>query len=161
MTIQRTRQTLWVVVATGDLLQQCCQALTADDVDARTGEDSRSQSASRAFLAEAIGQATDPERRDFSFAVALATGELVGSAAITVTSIQHKRGEFGFLFHSDVWSQGYATEAGKLLVHFGFQRLKLRRISTTCHPNNHASARVLQKVGLEYEGRIRSHLFVR
>jgi ribosomal-protein-alanine N-acetyltransferase len=32
---------------------------------------------------------------------------------------------------------------------------------TTCHPNNYASARVLQKVGLEYEGRIRSHLFVR
>jgi RimJ/RimL family protein N-acetyltransferase len=116
----------------------------------------------RAFLAEATGQATDPERADFSLAVVLATsGELIGSAAIAVTSVQHKRGEFGFVFHRDFWSQGYATEAGKLLVHFGFQRLQLRRISATCHPNNSASARVLQKVGLRYEGHIRSHLFVR
>lgn len=34
-------------------------------------------------------------------------------------------------------------------------------ISATRHPDNHASARLLQKAGLEYEGRIRSHLLVR
>lgn len=100
----------------------------------------------RAFLVEAAGQATDPQRANFSLAVVLATsGELIGSAAIAVTSVQHKRGEFGFVFHRDFWSQGYETEAGKLLVHFGFQSLQLQHISATCHPNNYASARVLQK----------------
>ncbi|WP_368854288.1 GNAT family N-acetyltransferase [Nocardia abscessus] len=39
--------------------------------------------------------------------------------------------------------------------------MRLRRISATCHPDNHASARVLEKVGSTLEGRMRSHLFVR
>jgi ribosomal-protein-alanine N-acetyltransferase len=116
----------------------------------------------RAFLAEATVQATDPERAEFTLAAVHATsGKVIGSVAIGVTSVQHKRGEFGFVFHRDFWSQGYATEAAELLVRFGFDRLQLRRISATCHPDNHASARVLQKAGLEYEGRIRSHLLVR
>ncbi|MGY2091888.1 GNAT family N-acetyltransferase [Nocardia gipuzkoensis] len=34
-------------------------------------------------------------------------------------------------------------------------------MSATCHPDNHASARVLEKVGSTLEGRMRSHLFVR
>lgn len=46
-------------------------------------------------------------------------------------------------------------------MQFGFQHLRLRRIEATCHPENHASARVLQKAGLTYEGLMRSHLFVR
>ncbi|MGY2032470.1 GNAT family N-acetyltransferase [Nocardia gipuzkoensis] len=89
------------------------------------------------------------------------SGRLIGSAAIGVTSAQHRRGEFGFVFHRDFWSQGYATEVGMLLLRFGFDRLRLRRISATCHPDNHASARVLEKVGSTLEGRMRSHLFVR
>ncbi|WP_174187362.1 GNAT family N-acetyltransferase [Nocardia barduliensis] len=116
----------------------------------------------RAFLADATAQARDPQRDAFTFAVTQAhSGRLIGSAAIGVTSARHRRGEFGFVFHRDFWSQGYATEAGTLLLRFGFDRLRLRRISATCHPDNQASARVLAKLGLEFEGRMRSHLFVR
>jgi [ribosomal protein S5]-alanine N-acetyltransferase len=116
----------------------------------------------RAFLAEATAQATNPQRAEFTLAaVHASSGRLIGSVAIGVTSVQHRRGEIGFVFHRDVWSQGYATEAAELLLRFGFDHLQLRRISATCHPDNHASARVLQKAGLEYEGRIRSHLLVR
>jgi ribosomal-protein-alanine N-acetyltransferase len=116
----------------------------------------------RAFLAEATAQATNPERTEFTLAaVHASSGRLIGSVAIGITSVQHQRGEFGFVFHRDFWSQGYATEAAELLLRFGFDRLQLRRISATCHPDNRASARVLQKAGLQYEGRMRSHLFVR
>jgi [ribosomal protein S5]-alanine N-acetyltransferase len=116
----------------------------------------------RAFLAQATAQATNPQRAEFTLAVVHASsGRLIGSVAIGVTSAQHRRGELGFVFHRDDWSQGYATEAAELLLCFGFDHLQLRRISATCHPNNHASARVLEKAGLEYEGRMRSHLFVR
>ncbi|UGT67300.1 GNAT family N-acetyltransferase [Nocardia gipuzkoensis] len=116
----------------------------------------------RAFLADATAEAADPQRATFTLAVIhTRSGQLIGSAAIGVTSTQHRRGEFGFVFHRDFWSQGYATEAGMLLLRFGFDRLRLRRISATCHPDNHASARVLEKVGSTLEGRMRSHLFVR
>jgi ribosomal-protein-alanine N-acetyltransferase len=117
---------------------------------------------SRAFLAEATAQATDPRRAEFTLAVTLASsGKLIGSVAMGITSAQHRRGEFGFAFHPDSWSQGYATEASALLLRFGFDHLRLRRVSATCHPDNHASARVLEKAGLRFEGRMRSHLFVR
>ncbi|MFD4407375.1 GNAT family N-acetyltransferase [Nocardia sp. NPDC058499] len=116
----------------------------------------------RAFLVDAIAQASTPQRDEFTLAaVHRRSGRLIGSVAIGVTSVQHRRGEFGFVFHRDFWSQGYATEACRLLLRFGFARLQLRRISATCHPGNRASARVLEKAGLEYEGRMRSHLFVR
>jgi RimJ/RimL family protein N-acetyltransferase len=116
----------------------------------------------RAFLAEATAQATNPHRGQFTLAVVHASsGRLIGSVAIGITNAQHRRGEFGFVFHRDVWSQGYATEAAELLLRFGFDHLQLRRITATCHPDNHGSARVLEKAGLEFEGRMRSHLFVR
>jgi RimJ/RimL family protein N-acetyltransferase len=47
-----------------------------------------------------------------------------------------------------------------LLVQFGFHHLRLRRIEATCDPDNQASARVLQKAGLSYEGLMRSHMLV-
>jgi RimJ/RimL family protein N-acetyltransferase len=43
----------------------------------------------------------------------------------------------------------------------GLGCLRLRRIAATCHPDNRASARVLEKIGMRREGRLRSHLFVR
>ncbi|PRY41290.1 GNAT family N-acetyltransferase [Umezawaea tangerina] len=116
----------------------------------------------RAFLAEATSQVTTPGRTHFALAATLAdSGELIGSVAIGVTSARHRQGEFGFVFHRGFWSRGYATETGALLLRFGFDHLRLRRVSATCHPDNHASARVLEKVGLRFEGRMRSHLFVR
>ncbi|WNV89893.1 GNAT family N-acetyltransferase [Umezawaea sp. Da 62-37] len=116
----------------------------------------------RAFLAEVTTQQTDPHRTAFNLAAVQAdSGRLIGSVSIGVTSPQHRRGEFGFVFHPDVWSQGYATEVGRSLLRFGFDHLRLRRVSATCHPDNHASARVLRKTGLEFEGRMRSHLLVR
>lgn len=48
-----------------------------------------------------------------------------------------------------------------MLLRFGFAQLQLRRISATCHPDNHASSRVLEKAGLVFGGRMRSHLLVR
>src|SRR6476660_9524762 len=113
-------------------------------------------------LAEATAQATNTQRAEVTVAAVHArSGRLIGSVAIGVTSVQHRRGEIGFVFHRDFWSHGYATEAAELLLRFGFDHLQLRRISATCHPDNHASARVLETAGLEFEGRMRSHLFVR
>lgn len=116
----------------------------------------------RAFLAAASAQANDPQRDQFALAaVQPESGRVVGSVSIGVTSAENRRGEISFVFHRDVWSQGYATRAARLLVRFGFAELRLRRVFATCHPDNHASARVLEKAGLDYEGRMRSHLFVR
>lgn len=45
------------------------------------------------------------------------------------------------------WRQGFATEAGKAFIHFGFSELSLRRIVATVEKGNDASVHVLQKLG--------------
>lgn len=116
----------------------------------------------RAFLRAVLAQARSAERSEFNLAVVERdSGRLVGSAALRVTSREHARGELGYVFHREVWSRGYATEAGRLLLLFGFERLGLRRIAATCRPENVASGRVLEKIGMRCEGRLRSHVFLR
>ena len=103
-----------------------------------------------------------PDRTGFGFAAELAaTGQVIGSVGIAVSSAEHRRGHLGYVFHAAHWGQGYATEAAALLLEFGREVLGLHRIEATCHPDNHASARVLEKIGMRREGRLRDHLLVR
>jgi [ribosomal protein S5]-alanine N-acetyltransferase len=114
------------------------------------------------FIASAVAQTHDVPRREFNLAAVHGeSGRLIGSVAIGVTNEEHRRGELGYVFHPDFWSQGFAAEAARLLLNFGFRHLQLRRITATCHPENTASARVLEKIGMQHEGTLRSHLLVR
>ncbi len=116
----------------------------------------------RAFLRQVVGQGRTPHRTSFDLAmVDIESQALIGSAAVSVTNVEHRRGEIGCVLRHDYWSKGLATEAAGMLLRFGFGEMQLRRISATCHPDNHASSRVLEKAGLVFEGRMRSHMFVR
>lgn len=115
----------------------------------------------RRFIAEAIANSTSPERRAFDLAITGSqTKTLIGGAALRVLEPED-HGEIGYVLHRDYWSRGYATETAQALLRFGFDELGLRRISATCDPDNHASARVLQKAGLQFDRRIPHHLCVR
>jgi ribosomal-protein-alanine N-acetyltransferase len=48
--------------------------------------------------------------------------------------------------------QGLASEAVKALLDFGFRELGLLRIQARCAPNNPASEKVLQKIGMKFAG---------
>jgi len=85
---------------------------------------------------------------------------VIGSAAVTIESRIHGRAQFGYALARSAWGQGYATEAARLLVSFAFRDLSVHRLTATCHPENTASVRVLQKAGLSLEGRLRDHLLV-
>jgi [ribosomal protein S5]-alanine N-acetyltransferase len=64
----------------------------------------------------------------------------------------HQRGEIAYWIGRPYWWQGYATEAAKRVVRFGFEELNLNRVYAHVLQRNTASARVLQKAGLQYEG---------
>jgi ribosomal-protein-alanine N-acetyltransferase len=52
-----------------------------------------------------------------------------------------------FYIASSYWDRGYATEAGKAFIRFGFTELRLDRIVATVQKGNDASIHVLQKLG--------------
>src|SRR2546423_1005022 len=76
---------------------------------------------------------------------------LVGSMGIGVNST-HNKGELGYWVGFPYWNQGYATEAARRIVRWGFEELELNRIYARHLVRNPASARVMQKAGLKYEG---------
>ena len=53
----------------------------------------------------------------------------------------------GFYLARQFWGQGFASEAGRAFVEFGFDELKLERIVTAVQVENTASVRVLEKLG--------------
>jgi [ribosomal protein S5]-alanine N-acetyltransferase len=60
--------------------------------------------------------------------------------------------EVGFLFDRPFWGRGYATEAAKASLRFGFDHLNLDHIIALVHPDNLASQRVIEKCGMSFEG---------
>jgi RimJ/RimL family protein N-acetyltransferase len=67
----------------------------------------------------------------------------------------HQRAEVGYWVARAAWGQGYATEAVRAIVAYGFDALGLHRIEGHCYTDNPASARVMQRAGLRHEGRVR------
>ena len=61
------------------------------------------------------------------------------------------------MLNRDYLGNGYATEASKVLLEFGFAQTDLHRIIGTCQPQNERSRRVLEKLGMRQEGFLREH----
>ena len=59
------------------------------------------------------------------------------------------------------WGHGYATEAARAWIAFGFASLDKHGIQAYCDVQNAASARVLEQAGMRREGFLRQHLLVR
>ena len=66
--------------------------------------------------------------------------------------------ELGYWIGKPYWNCGYATEAARAVVAYGFEVLKLNRIHAYCFKRNAASGRVLEKIGMQYEGCLRQDI---
>ncbi|MDH5483379.1 MAG: GNAT family N-acetyltransferase [Candidatus Bathyarchaeota archaeon] len=116
----------------------------------------------RNFIQRAIATQKERPRRNYHFAIVLnAQNRLIGACGIYVSNPGNREGWIGFVLNRHFWGQGYATEAAKALLVFGFKKLNLHRIFATCDPANIASARVLEKIDMQREGRLREHKWVK
>jgi RimJ/RimL family protein N-acetyltransferase len=94
----------------------------------------------------------------FVFAAVL-DGEVVGSAQLRLHG--PSTAEIAFGAHPRLWRHGIATAAARELLRLGFDEHRRHRIFATCDPRNLASAAVLKKIGMRYEGRMRGTLYIR
>ncbi|ASA21444.1 GNAT family N-acetyltransferase [Paenibacillus donghaensis] len=110
------------------------------------------------YLAAVIETQQHQPRKDYEFAVVYkATGKLIGGSGIHITATG--QGEIGYCYNRTYWGQGFASEAAAALLRLGFKEQGLHRIYATCRPVNLGSAKVMQAIGMKYEGQLREHMW--
>ena len=86
------------------------------------------------------------------------SGEYIGNIGIVNISSAHNRGDITYFINPELWGQGFATEGGRAMLKLAFESLRLNRLAGCCMSCNGASRRVMEKLGLKYEGTARSEL---
>jgi [ribosomal protein S5]-alanine N-acetyltransferase len=108
------------------------------------------------YLRQVIQKQGHVPREAYDLAVVLqATDQLIGGCGLFL--VGYRQAELGYCFNRSFWGQDYATEAARAMVRMGFRELGLHRIYATCRPDNVGSAKVMQKLGMRYEGHFREH----
>jgi RimJ/RimL family protein N-acetyltransferase len=119
--------------------------------------DSRSPEATADMITGAIERARHKPRTEYYLAVADETDALIGFARLGFAGV--KAAKLGYAIRADRWGKGYATDACRTMIEFGFTALRLHRISAAIGPDNAASIAVVRKLGMRHEGRLRDHVF--
>ncbi len=101
---------------------------------------------------EAVGGPWAMVRRD--------TREVVGAIGLSVVW-PHLRGEIGYWVGRAWWRHGLATEAGRAVLRYAFDDLEMNRVEARCETDNIASERVMQKLGMTFEGILRQHVLAK
>jgi RimJ/RimL family protein N-acetyltransferase len=85
------------------------------------------------------------------FAIATPDDGLVGAIGLII-SLRRNAAELGYWIGFPYWGRGFATEAARTLLDFGFGTIGLNRIQATYFTRNPASGRVMEKLGMQTEG---------
>jgi len=118
----------------------------------------RTEQEARDFVQMFLDFQREEPRLRFQLAITLPRSDaLIGNAGIRRKPNNGFEADIGYELSPEHWGNGYATEAARALVNIGFGEWGLRRISSWCIADNLASARVLEKLGLTLEGRLREN----
>lgn len=110
----------------------------------------------RSFVGRFIAQQAETPRQKYQLAIILqATQHVIGNVGIRMRMLGAHQADIGYELDPQQWGHGYAGEAAREIVRFGFENLRLHRITAHCLAENVASARVLEKLGMLLEGRMR------
>lgn len=123
---------------------------------------SRTEQDARTFVQQILAQREEEPRTKFQLAITLVSnGQLTGNAGIRMNTPEAKEADIGYELDPRFWGYGYATEVVDTLLAFGFQVLRMHRIWAWCVAENRASAHVLEKIGMQLEGRLRENRWMK
>lgn len=89
------------------------------------------------------------------------TGKMIGTCGFARLDFENNSAEIGYVLNPEFWRRGYATEAVKKIIDFGFHTLNLHRIEARYIVGNEVSRHVMEKCGMTFEGIHKSALFVK
>ncbi len=115
---------------------------------------------SRAFLELVLGKYRSGGEPDWGV-VYKGDHRFVGTCGFVNWEAGHARAELGYVISRGYWGRGLMPEAVRTIIAFGFERMNLNRIEARCIAENAASARVMEKAGMAYEGTLRQREFIK
>ena len=87
-------------------------------------------------------------------------GECIGQIAYFLVVNKNHFAEIEYCIGSEFQCRGYATEATKAIISFGFDEINLHKVQICTKTINQPSKRVIEKCGLTYEGTLRDYFFM-
>ncbi|WP_394832982.1 GNAT family N-acetyltransferase [Pendulispora rubella] len=120
----------------------------------------RTESEVRSFVDLMIAWAEESPRTKFQLAIER-EGRVIGSCGIRLAAAGEREGEYGCELAPAAWGQGYAMEASRAIVNFGFTSLGLHRIFSSTLAANAAAINLAERLGFRQEGRLRAQSWIR
>lgn len=114
-------------------------------------------SGTKAFLATVKKQYRRGQLFDWAI-VELASGKMIGTCGFVSFNLKQNSAEIGYALHPAYWGNGIMPEAVNTVLRFGFSQLGLHRIEAKYMVENAQSRRVMEKVGMQFEGIARGSL---
>jgi len=114
----------------------------------------------REMILDLILGYTDNKNYDFAI-VEKKSEEVIGSVQLVNIHENLEKCEIGFVLGSKFWNKGYMTEAINKVLEFCFNDVKFVRVEAFCALNNFQSERVLEKVGMQFEGILKKGICIR
>jgi [ribosomal protein S5]-alanine N-acetyltransferase len=99
------------------------------------------------------------ERIKYQLAICLASGELIGTCGVRLEDGQHRQASFGCAIARAYWGQGYAHEASRKIIDFGFTHLPIHRLYAETLSENRRARKLAEQLGLRQEGELREHKY--
>ncbi len=109
-----------------------------------------------ALLDDSISTQLEIPRTVYRMAITIQPADLVkGVIKISTQQENIREWEVGWAVHPDEWGKGYATEAAWHIIDWVFREFNVHRVVADCNSCNVPSMRVMEKLGMKLEGRMR------
>ncbi len=84
----------------------------------------------------------------------------IGQIAFFLVDSKNHFGEIEYCIGSQFQRKGYASEAVKAILKYGFEKINFHKIQVCHKENNIASQGVIRKAGFKYEGTLRDYFYM-
>ena len=116
----------------------------------------RSLAEAEAFIEYLLAEAAADLRRHWALEL---SGRVIGLMGLHSWHPAHRRADLGYDLAREHWGHGYAAEAGRAVLRFGFATMQLYRVQAFTIADNERSVRLLHSLGFTREGTMRSFSF--
>lgn len=86
---------------------------------------------------------------------------VIGSVGLMAASPKNRTYELAYALSEDHWGLGLVAEASKPLINYVFKTFAIERLQSRCDVLNPQSARVMEKLGMTFEGTLKSSMYIK